>query len=148
MSAVEPNLTIRKFEIVSDYTYTLRIFNCEGEAIEFGLANPRSNVLTAKFKGKCYVGYLHMNPGSYDENGVCISRHTTGVTLASLLTIFSSPDEKRPWFPTQPLESWNAWFVSRPPAVGLSIRVFFSSPFAKAPLHSFQEDLEMHELLL
>jgi hypothetical protein len=150
--SISGSSTTKKFEVVSKANPTIRLFNhnhAEEGSIEFGLANPKCAILLARYEGKVYVGDLYKNPGSFDENGVCLEQHTTGVTMTSLLHILSDPEKHQLIFSTSPIENWNAWFNSNeaPSGGALSFRVFITAPFVKTPLHTFQADLVMHELI-
>jgi hypothetical protein len=140
-----PVKTMRKYEVVSGDRRTLRIYSEEG-VMEFGQVNPKSGILFAKYEGKTYVAYKYRNPSLVDETGDCVQRHAVGVTLESLLSIYSHPET-----PVRgggsPIEGWNAWFALLSPVKDstLSIRVILNSPFANNPTCSFQDELEFHE---
>lgn len=138
--------SVKKYEPVS--TSKLRLYGeCEAVA-ELGYANPKSDILCARFEGKVYIGYNHWNPGFYDEKGDCVHARAMGVTLKDLLSMFADP-LYRVFIPLHNRESWKAYFKLSAPVedTALRLQVFFCSPFDAGEPGFYGIEIEMHELL-
>ena len=139
----------KNYEIVSPPTTALRLFCENGESVELGVANPKSDIIYVRRCERVFVGTSYWNPASFDENGLCVELRSTGVTFRDLVIIFSHPGKYNTALFSSP-ESWRAVFEYLPAddPQTLCIRLSVGSPFAGTPLMSYKVELELHEFIL
>ena len=142
---------IRRFDTIKTVTATgntatvLCLFGADGESIELGMSNPKSNIIVVRWAGRVFLSVSHMNPSCFNENGFCIQEHATGVSLPFLVSVYMEVERFDALRYSSPV-GWNVWFkfIAGDP---LRIRLYVRSPFSLAPLHTFEQELELHEFL-
>ena len=129
----------------------LRLFSVGGDCIDFGVVHRESGAVFARRGGRLYVGCNASNPGSFAANGDCVERHTMGVTMETLLWIFTGPTLPGT-FEATPREDWCAGFELLSPARAdtapdvLRLRVYFTTPFAGTQTATFRDEITLHWL--
>lgn len=139
------------YKIVVPFTnatkqYSIALQNTSdcNDTLEFGAVKMGSGIMFARYNGTDYVGYNHANPGSFDESGTCLQRHTTGVTMDSLIATYAQT-ETPTLFQISPRDEWSATFELLEEADGLlRIGIRLSSPFACRPTDWFHDEYSMH----
>lgn len=136
---------IAPFSESKQFSIKLQNMTDSQDCLEFGAVKLYSGIMFARYNGSNYVGYNHANPSSFDKNGICIQKHTTGVTMDSLIAIFSQFGTPT-LFQSTSRDEWSATFEILETGNGaLRIAVRLSSPFAGSEIDSFRDEFLMHE---
>jgi hypothetical protein len=143
--------TVRKFDTITTVTAAgacttvLRLFSADGESIELGLSNPTSNIIVVRRHGRVFLCSAHCNPACFNENGFCIQENTIGVSLPSLVSVYTNLEAFDARHFSSPA-GWNAWFkiTAGDP---IRIRLYMRSPFVLTPMQTFEQELELQEFL-
>ena len=139
----------KNYEIISSSSTALRLYCENGDSVDLGIANPKSDIIYVRRGKRVYVGTSYWNPACFDENGLCVELRSTGVSFRDLVTILSHP-EKYDTGLFSPPENRTAVFEYLPvdDDQTMCIRLSVGSLFAGTPLRSYKVDLELHEFIL
>jgi hypothetical protein len=119
--------TPARFEVV--FSDTLRLFDKDGNNIEFKCVNAKTGLFSAGFNGRVFVGNCDCCLDLYNQDGGCCEGPLLGLTLDNMLNIYANADKKRDFLgEALPRDKLNAHFSFKgAPARGLSALSAFGS---------------------
>jgi hypothetical protein len=133
-----------RFEVV--FSDTLRIFDKDGNNIEFKCVNTKTGLFSVSFNGRICVGNNNHCLDLYKQDGNCSEGSLLGFTLEKMLDNYANADKKRYYLgEALPHDELNAHFSFKGAGYisAISVRLVFVSPQKDHECCTLEAEIDM-----